>query len=148
MLSVAVFGVRPFWYQWQKNGTNLVDGGHLAGATNRNLTLANVTLADSGTYSVTVSNALGSATSAGAHLTVVYPPVFLSTVKSNCALTLTWSAMAGQQYRLQHKPAVAATNWTYLGNLITANGSVATASDNVCTNAQQYYRVVMFPRIQ
>ena len=114
MLSVAAFGARPFWYQWQKNGTNLVDGGNLAGATNRNLTLANVTLADAGTYSVSVSNALGSAPSTGAHLTVVYPPAFLSTVQSNCTLTLTWSTMAGQQYRLQYKPALAATNWTYL----------------------------------
>jgi uncharacterized repeat protein (TIGR03803 family) len=148
VLSVAVSGARPFWYQWQRNGTNLVDGGNLAGSTNRNLTLANVSLADSGTYSVSVSNALGSATSAGAHLTVVYPPVFLSTVESNCTLTFTWSAMAGQQYRLQYKPALAASNWTYLGNILTANGSVLAASDNVCTNAQRFYRVVMFPQIQ
>jgi hypothetical protein len=148
VLSVAVVGARPLWFQWQKNGTNLVDGGNLAGATNRNLTLANVSLADSGIYSVSVSNALGSATSAGAHLTVVYPPAFLSTVQSNCTLTLTWSAMAGQQYRLQYKPALAATNWTNLGNIITAAGSVLTASDNVCTNAQRFYHVVMFPRIQ
>jgi hypothetical protein len=148
VLSVAVSGARPFWYQWQKNGTNLVDGGNLAGSTNRNLTLANVSLADSGTYSVSVSNALGSATSAGAQLTVVYPPVFLSTVQSNCTLTFTWSAMARQQYRLQYKPALAASNWTYLGNILTANGSVLAASDNVCTNAQRLYRVVMFPQIQ
>ena len=56
----------------------------------------------------------------GARLTVVFPPVFLSAVKSNCTLTLTWSAMAGQQYRLQYKPALTAANWTYLGTFITA----------------------------
>ena len=149
MLSVAVSGARPFSYQWQKNGTNLVDGAKLSGATDRSLTLANVSLADAGTnYSVVVSNALGSVASAGARLTVVYPPAFLSTVKSNCTLTLSWSTIAGQPYRLQRKSGLLTTNWTYLGNLFTATGSVATASDNVCTNAQQCYRVVMFPQIR
>ena len=99
-------------YQWQKNGTNLVDGGNLSGSTNRTLSLANVSLADAGTYSVIVSNALGSVTSAAAHLTVVYPPVFLSAVRTNCTLTLTWSAAVGQKYRLQYKPSLAATNWS------------------------------------
>ncbi|MEI7939032.1 MAG: choice-of-anchor tandem repeat GloVer-containing protein [Verrucomicrobiota bacterium] len=149
MLSVAVSGARPFSYQWQKNGTNLVDGANLSGSTDRSLTLANVSLADAGTnYSVVVSNALGSVASTRARLTVVYPPVFLSTVKSNCTLTLSWSTIAGQPYRLQRKSGLVTTNWTYLGNLFTATGSVATASDTVCTNAQQCYRVVMFPQIR
>ncbi len=148
VLSVAVSGARPFSYQWQKNGTNLVDGGNVSGATNRTLSLANVSLADAGTYSVIVSNALGSVTSAGALLTVVYPPVFLSAVKSNCTLTLTWSALAGQKYRLQYNSNLAATNWTYLGSLVTATGNLVIASDNVCTNAQRFYRVVLFPQVQ
>jgi hypothetical protein len=148
LFSVATSGARPFWYQWQKNGTNLVVGGNVAGATNRNLTLANVTLADAGTYTVSVTNTLGSATSAVARLTVVYPPSFLSMVQSNCALTLTWSTMAGQQYRLQYKPRIAATNWTYLGNLLTATGGVASAADNACVSTQRFYRVVMFPQIR
>jgi uncharacterized repeat protein (TIGR03803 family) len=148
MFSVAATGARPLWYQWQKNGTNLVDGGNIAGATNRNLTLASVSLADTGTYSVSVSNTLASAPSTGARLTVVYPPSFLSTVQSNCTFTLVWSTMTGQQYRLQYKPGIAATNWTYLGNLLTATGSVASASDNACISTQRFYRVVMFPQIR
>ncbi len=148
VLGVAVSGARPLSYQWQKNGTNLVDGGNLAGSTNRTLTVANVAPADAGAYSVTVSNALGSVTSAAAHLTVVYPPVFLSAVRSNCTLTLTWSATAGQRYRLQFTPDLAATDWTYLGNFITATGGLVSASDNVCTNGQRFYRVVLFPQAQ
>jgi uncharacterized repeat protein (TIGR03803 family) len=148
VLSVAISGARPFSYQWQKNGTNLVDGGNLSGSTNRTLRLANVSLAEAGTYSVSVSNTLGSVTSAGALLTVVYPPVFVSAVKSNCTLTLTWSALAGQKYRLQYNSNLAVTNWTYLGNLVTATGNLVIASDNVCTNAQRFYRVVLFPQVQ
>jgi uncharacterized repeat protein (TIGR03803 family) len=145
MLSVAESGARPFTYQWLKNGTNLVDGGNLSGSTNRILNLANVSLADAGTYSVIVSNALGSVTSTGARVAVVYPPVLLSAVRSNCTFTLTWSAVTGQRYRLQYKPTLAASNWTYQGGFITANSSLASASDNVCTNAQKFYRVVLFP---
>ncbi len=79
---------------------------------------------------------------------MVYPPVFLSTVLSNCTLNLTWSSMAGQQYRLQYKPALAGTNWAYLGSLITSTGSVTTVSDSACGSTQRFYRVVMFPQIQ
>jgi uncharacterized repeat protein (TIGR03803 family) len=145
MLSVAVSGARPFTYQWQKNGTNLVDGGNLSGSTNRILNLANGALADAGTYSVIVSNILGSVTSAGARVAVVYPPVFLSAVRSNCTLTLTWSTATGQKYRLQSKPALAASSWTFQGGVITATGSVVSVSDNACTSAQNYYRVVLVP---
>jgi hypothetical protein len=56
--------------------------------------------------------------------------------------------MAGQQYRLQRKSSLATTNWTYLGSLMTATGSNASASDTVCTTTQQCYRVVMFPQIR
>jgi purine-cytosine permease-like protein len=105
-------------------------------------------LADAGTYSVSANNALASAPSTAARLTVVYPPAFLSAVQSNCTLTLTWSTMAAQQYRLQYKPGITATNWTYLGNLLTAAGSIASASDNACISTQRLYRVVMFPQIR
>jgi uncharacterized repeat protein (TIGR03803 family) len=148
LFSVAVSGAPPFFYHWQRNGTNLVDGGNVFGATNRTLSLANVSLADAATYSVQASNTLGSALSSAARLTVVYPPVFLSAVSSNCTLSLTWSAAVGQRYRLQSKPSLTSTNWTTLGSAITATSGVVTASDNTCTNAQKFYRVLLTPQVQ
>jgi len=61
---VAVSGAWPLSYQWQLNGTNL------SGANNSVLVLTNAQLAQSGTYTVIVSNALGVASS-GAVLTVI-----------------------------------------------------------------------------
>jgi uncharacterized repeat protein (TIGR03803 family) len=148
LLNVAVTGARPFSYRWQKNGTNLVDGGNLFGTTNRTLSLANVSLSDSGTYSVIVSNTLGSVASAAARLTVVYPPVFLSAIRTNCTLSLTWSAAVGQRYRLQYKTNVTSTTWISLGTTTTATGTAMTGSDSICTNAQKVYRVVLIPQIQ
>ncbi|MCX6278673.1 MAG: hypothetical protein NT004_11315, partial [Bacteroidetes bacterium] len=60
-------GINPI-YQWMVNGTNLV------GATATSLLLTNVQSADAGVYSVVVTNAVGTATSSNAVLTVNPPP--------------------------------------------------------------------------
>lgn len=62
-LTVAAAGT-SLSYQW------LRDGQPLAGATSSSLTLTNVRFADAGNYTVVVSNAAGSVTSAAARLTV------------------------------------------------------------------------------
>ncbi|MEN9574604.1 MAG: hypothetical protein RL514_2459 [Verrucomicrobiota bacterium] len=60
--------LEPFNYQWFKNGTIPV-----VSSTNR-LEFANAQPSDSGVYHVVVSDALGSATSSSATLTVAVPP--------------------------------------------------------------------------
>jgi len=57
-------------YQWQKNHANLVDGRNVSGSAGTTLTLANISDADSASYSVIVSNSFGSAFSSNALLTV------------------------------------------------------------------------------
>jgi uncharacterized repeat protein (TIGR03803 family) len=144
--SVAATGARPLTFQWQRNGTNLLDGGNVLGATNLCLNLTNVALADAGTYSVVVSNALTPITSSPAQLVVVYPPTFLSAASSNCTLALTYSTIPGQKYRLQYKPSATASNWTFLGPSVFPTSNAVTAYDNACTNAQRFYRVVLTPQ--
>jgi len=56
-LSVQASGTGTLSYQWKKNGSDL------AGKTSSTLTLANATAAETGDYTVTVSNAVGSTTS-------------------------------------------------------------------------------------
>src|SRR6266567_3710321 len=145
LFSVAAFGRAPLHYQWLKNGTNLIDGGPVFGSDTRTLVLTNVTGTDSGTYSVTVSNALDSVTSAGALLTVVSPPVFQTVAKSNNTVRLTWSAATGQRYQLQYKPNLSALNWTNLNNAVTATNGAVAVSDVIGSNSQRFYRVVLLP---
>ncbi|QYM78983.1 immunoglobulin domain-containing protein [Horticoccus luteus] len=68
-LSVVANGGAPLTYQWQK------DSVALAGATNATLALTNLQTTDSGDYTVTVTNAAGSTTSAAATLTVTTGPI-------------------------------------------------------------------------
>jgi hypothetical protein len=66
--SFAASGTGPLSWNWRREGTNL------PGQTNATLVLSNLTLADAGNYDVVVinpTNALGSATSQVAVLTVV-----------------------------------------------------------------------------
>ena len=58
-------------FQWQENGTNLMDGGNISGSATPTLTLTSVTVTNVGTYSVIVSNALDVLSSPSAVLTVL-----------------------------------------------------------------------------
>jgi uncharacterized repeat protein (TIGR03803 family) len=78
--ATATFSVKAagdaLSYQWQENGTNLIDGGNISGSATPTLTLASVAATNAGTYSVIVSNALDVLSSPSATLTVlpVNPP--------------------------------------------------------------------------
>jgi hypothetical protein len=61
-------GLPPLAYMWQFNGTNL------ASATNSTLSLANIQTNNAGNYTLVVSNASGSVTSAVATLVLEVPP--------------------------------------------------------------------------
>jgi len=71
---VVATGNAPLSYQWLRDGQPLSDGGRVQGATTATLVISGVEFADAGTYSVIVGNALGLVQSAGAALTVGYPP--------------------------------------------------------------------------
>ena len=62
--TVAASGTAPFTYQWKK------DGNDISGATSASLLLSNTLIADSGAYTVVVTNSAGSATSNAATLAV------------------------------------------------------------------------------
>lgn len=87
--SVVATGNAPLHYQWN------FDGAPLAGATNSTLAIAAAELADAGSYSVTVSNTLGAATSASAilSLTETAPPT-VTILSPNPSQTFTTTDFA------------------------------------------------------
>jgi hypothetical protein len=66
--SVGETGDAPFGFQWRFNGANL------SGATDSSYNIASVQPSQAGSYSVIVTNAFGSATSANALLTFIDSP--------------------------------------------------------------------------
>lgn len=90
-LSVSVNGQPPFTYQWRK------DGAHVASATLGTLAFAPLRVGDAGTYTVVVTNAVGSTTSGPVLLAVTpaSPPRFYSNpsdVSGTIGSTLPMSA--------------------------------------------------------
>jgi Immunoglobulin I-set domain len=71
-LTVIANGTPPFTYQWQHAGTNIQSATTTANVSNT-LTIAPVTLADAGNYSVTITNAYGSTNSTLAVFNVIAP---------------------------------------------------------------------------
>lgn len=69
LISVSVSGTPPISYQWLFAGKNVV------GATNEVLSLTNVQSADSGEYTVQITNPVSSIVSPSAKLTVLDPPL-------------------------------------------------------------------------
>src|SRR6185436_14237828 len=75
-IRVTATGTAPLAYQW------FADGSLLAGATNFTLTISNVPLSAAGSYTVRITNLVGSVTSAPAVLTVLVSPAFVTQPQS------------------------------------------------------------------
>jgi hypothetical protein len=73
-LHVVATSSRPVTYQWMKNGSPLVDGGSVSGSASDTLTVDPTQTADSGKYSVVVTDACGPVVSRDATLIVAVVP--------------------------------------------------------------------------
>lgn len=88
-VAVAAKGAVPLVYQWLKNAQTI------SGATNPACVFTNVQTADSGNYSVLVSNSFGSVTSAIAMLVVqtnltAPAPIIIDNTNSNFSTSGSW----------------------------------------------------------
>jgi len=137
LLSVTVVGTPPFYYQWMFNQTN-----QISTATNSSLTLDHVDGTNSGAYSVIVSNALSSASSGNAVLTVLPVPFFKTVHRTNHIITLTWSAAAGQAYHLQFSTDLGSRNWNDLVT-VSATNDVVTTCDDSGADPHRFYRLIL-----
>lgn len=82
-LTVIPSGTPPLFFQWRRNGTNLMDGPNIVGAATASLTLPSVTPDVAGAFDVEVRNAYGSATSAPVNLVVTLKPGLAVPIVSN-----------------------------------------------------------------
>ncbi len=104
--SAVVLGSLPLSYQWFWNGTNgLEDAGRVSGAHSASLTISNVLGGEAGSYTLVVTNALGSVTSSPPAVLTVIDPVIVSPPVSrtnNAGTAATFSTVAsGTNLRYQ-----------------------------------------------
>ena len=137
--TASVIGKGPFDYKWQFAGTNL------DGATTNSLSLTNIQMNQSGTYSLLVSNEFGIVTNTDAFLNVVPLPAFKSITQSTELVNLTWNATTGLVFQLQYCSDLNSRNWSNLGSSITATNSTVSGSDTNGTELQRFYRLLVRP---
>ena len=119
--TAGVSGTLPIVYQWQRAGTNLIDGGNIFGSASNIVTLTNVQVADSAGYQLIATNNSGSATSMVATLTVnpnFTPPSITNqpasqSVSSGTNVIFTVGAMGGTPLGYQ---------WLLNGQSLTEGG--------------------------
>ena len=138
-LSVAAVAGSTMTYQWNKNGTNLVNGGEVSGATSATLTLTGVSTADAGNYTVNVTGWGGSVSSQPATLTVNYPPIITTQPQPQ-----TVAAGYGVDFGVAAIGAAPVTyQWMYAGNLINGATNQTLALTNVQSGQAGTYTVLV-----
>ncbi len=110
--SVAAVGNTPYYYQWLLNGSNLANDGVYSGVTSGILKISSVSAANTGTYSVIVSNTLGSTRSDGAVLSVV------SVTAPGLAMSTLWSFTGGGSGEFPYSPLAEGAGGNFYGTTI------------------------------
>lgn len=131
--TVTATGTPPLTYQWKK------DGAAINGATSATFILPNAQAANSGPYSVTVTNAIGSANSIAANLTVNSPPVFEAQPRAQVAFsggTVVFNAGASGGMGLTYQ-------WRRNGEPISGANAASLTLNNVTTGDAGNYDVVV-----
>jgi glucose/arabinose dehydrogenase len=136
--GVTVAGTTPFAYQWRLNGTNL------SGATTATLAVPNAMPVNAGNYSVVITNAGGSVTSANAALTVTVSRPLISSygAVAGPAFSIGGTGVVGQAYIFQATTNLASSNWTSLAtNTPNANGVFQFVDTQFTNRPLRFYRI-------
>ncbi len=142
--AVSATGLNPMAYQWQKNGTNLVNGSNISGATTKTLAIKSISNNDAASYSVVVSYGNSSVTSSIAVLTVNDLPFIASqpqsqTVSAGSNVTFSVTVYGAPPFVFQ---------WYFkgipLGSPATGTNLSSCTLTNVGTNQAGNYSVDVF----
>ncbi len=130
---VGVQGSNPLDYQWRFNGSNIT------GATNYSLELENVQTNNAGAYTLVITNAIGSITSAPAILSLLLPPSIVTQPSSqtnfaggNAFFTVVASGSSTLAYQ-----------WLFMGSSIPSATNSTLQLFNIQFSATGNYSVVV-----
>ena len=134
MLSVAATGSAPLTYQWSQNGNPI------SSAAASTLSLTNIQLMDGGSYSVTVSNAVGAAFATGQLTVNAISGQFGSiSVLTNGNVQFSFTGTIGANYLILASTNL--TNWTSLQTLLAATNPIIFTDTNAPLYSTRFYRL-------
>lgn len=144
--TVSATGSAPLRYQWQRDGTNLLNAPGLSGANSSTLTLANVQADAAAGYAVVITNAFGSITSSLATLTLVAPSSMMvgSASATNGTLTFSFTNTPGASFTVLTTTNLGSplSNWTPAGEVTEIlPGQFLFTDSEAAANHQRFYRV-------
>lgn len=76
-------------------------------------------------------------------VTVIPAPYVQAATAVGTMMTISWSAIAGQNYRVQYKNLLTDPAWIDLAPAVSASGSTASITDPISPTGQRFYRVVV-----
>ena len=137
----------PLGYQWFHRGQSL------AGATNPTLSLPNIARAQSGAYSVVITNLIGSTNSSNAVVRVLAPTLFLPpefSVGTPLRLRFGENGVGGvlttndtANFEIHVSTNLAGTNWLRLNVPLTVtNGQIVFEDGESISLPRRFYRVI------
>jgi glucose/arabinose dehydrogenase len=146
IFSVTATGTAPLSYQWSHAGTNLPNG------TGASLLIANPSIADIGTYKVTISNSGGSASSPNANLTLLLTSLLhrysftdlTDSISGSNATLVGTAALSGGQLQLPGGGTFANYASVNLSNTLAVNPSVTVETWFTMNALQNWSKVWMF----
>lgn len=140
--TVSAGGTAPLAYQWQKNGANI------SGAAATNYSIAQTRLADAGNFTVVITNAGGSITSAVAALTVnnpLPPPPSAAPVPQAGKFLFTFTPVVGLTNTVLTNANPAAAGWGVLTNVPPPATTSSITVTDAAAGPSQFYRVMVVP---
>lgn len=152
--SAAATGTGPIAYQWYANGQALSDGAGISGSQSSTLVLSAVKAAQAGSYTVVVSDDIGSATSEPAALSILGTATFATplsplTVSSGSAVYLSAPASGtgtvSYQWELNGVPIPGATGAALLLTGVTAAGQYTLVASDETGESETTAQVSLAP---
>ncbi len=141
-LSIAATGDGTLVYQWQKNQTNINNGGHYSGCATPTLSISSASTNDAANYRCLVTGGCGSVLSSDATVTYLAPPspprLDLVAVVAPNQVELVVSGEAGGSVTIRRSSDLA--NWVVLTNLVNTNGTVQFTDTTASNVVQRFYR--------
>jgi len=140
--SATVTGAFPLTYHWRQNGTNLVNGVNISGATTNVLSLVSVTASNAGNYTLVATNPYGAVTSSIVTLTVLLPPTIGGATSVGGGVTLQFTGGYGSTYVLESTTNMLSGVWEpVITNIVDVTGQWQFTDTQVTNYSQRFFRL-------